>query len=232
MELRQLAYFIAVAEELHFTRAAERLRIAQPAVSREQIRPLEAELGERLFLRDRRSVTLTAAGAALLPHARAALVRGRARQGVDRRAARARDRPARDRPRPPAARPAHRGRDRCVRAPAPGDNVVASGGGDGRAARRACGRRAGLRVHRARPGCRAAAGARVGGGGARARGAGGAPRARAGCARHGGVRGAARRAVRHAHPGRPRSATSSRPPAPRPGSRRGSRPRPATSRSW
>lgn len=72
MELRQLAYFVAVVDEAHFTRAAERLRIAQPAIS-QQIQRLEAELGERLLYRDRRTVTLTPAGEALLPHARAAL---------------------------------------------------------------------------------------------------------------------------------------------------------------
>ena len=72
MELRQLAYFVAVVDEAHFTRAAERLRIAQPAVS-QQIRRLETELGERLLHRDRRTVALTPAGEALLPYARAAL---------------------------------------------------------------------------------------------------------------------------------------------------------------
>jgi DNA-binding transcriptional LysR family regulator len=72
MELRQLMYFVAVVDEAHFTRAAERLRIAQPAIS-QQIRRLEAEVGERLLHRDRRTVALTPAGEALLPHARAAL---------------------------------------------------------------------------------------------------------------------------------------------------------------
>jgi DNA-binding transcriptional LysR family regulator len=72
MELRQLVYFLAVVDEAHFTRAAERLRIAQPAIS-QQIRRLEAEVGERLLHRDRRTVTLTPAGEALLPYARAAL---------------------------------------------------------------------------------------------------------------------------------------------------------------
>jgi DNA-binding transcriptional LysR family regulator len=72
MELRQLAYFVAIAEEHNFTRAAQRIPIAQPAIS-QQIRRLEAELGERLFLRDRRGIRLTPAGQALLPHARTTL---------------------------------------------------------------------------------------------------------------------------------------------------------------
>ena len=78
MELHQLAYFVAVAEEGNFTRAAERLHVAQPGVSA-QVRRLERELGQELLDRSGRAVRLTDVGAAALPHARAALA---AVQGV------------------------------------------------------------------------------------------------------------------------------------------------------
>ena len=73
MELRQLRYFVAVAEDLHFRRAAERFYVAQPAIS-EQIRKLEAELGVQVFDRTPRGVVLTAAGSALLEEARRMLL--------------------------------------------------------------------------------------------------------------------------------------------------------------
>jgi DNA-binding transcriptional LysR family regulator len=72
VELRHLRYFVAVAEELHFSRAAERLHVAQPAVS-EQVRKLEGELGVTLLNRTKRQTSLTEAGAALLTEARRVL---------------------------------------------------------------------------------------------------------------------------------------------------------------
>jgi DNA-binding transcriptional LysR family regulator len=72
--LRDLRYFVAVAEELNFTRAAERLHLSQPALSK-QIRGLETALRAQLFARDRRQVSLTAAGRALLDVARPLLDR-------------------------------------------------------------------------------------------------------------------------------------------------------------
>ncbi|MEU5635216.1 LysR family transcriptional regulator [Streptomyces rishiriensis] len=83
MELRQLEYFVAVAEERNFTRAAERVHISQSGVSA-QIRQLERELGAELFDRSARTVTLTVAGKAALEHARAALAAvGAVGQAVD-----------------------------------------------------------------------------------------------------------------------------------------------------
>ena len=81
--MRQLEYFIAVAEEANFTRAAQRVHISQSGVSA-QIRQLEHDLGAALIDRSGRTATLTAAGAAALPHARAVLASaGAVRQAVD-----------------------------------------------------------------------------------------------------------------------------------------------------
>ncbi len=74
MELRQLRYFVAVAEAGNFSRAAQRLHVSQPPLST-QVKNLEHALGVRLLERSNRGVTLTAAGAAFLPEARALLER-------------------------------------------------------------------------------------------------------------------------------------------------------------
>ena len=82
MELRQLRYFVAVAEEHHFGRAASRLRIATPSLS-QQIRALERDLHVTLLDRESHGLALTPAGDALLHHARALLTRAaRARDDV------------------------------------------------------------------------------------------------------------------------------------------------------
>ncbi|MER7517190.1 LysR substrate-binding domain-containing protein [Streptomyces sp. NPDC126499] len=87
---RDLRYFLAVAEELHFTRAAERLYVSQPGLSK-QIRALERQLGAPLFDRDRHGVRLTPVGTALVPHARAVLAAWAEAEGAVRAARAAED---------------------------------------------------------------------------------------------------------------------------------------------
>ncbi len=88
MELRLLRYFVAVAEELNFTRAAERLHIAQPSLS-QQVRQLEAEIGAPLFLRDKHRLELTEAGRIFLRESRNILNYTNHAISVTRQAARA-----------------------------------------------------------------------------------------------------------------------------------------------
>src|ERR1700677_324391 len=87
MELRYLKYFVTVAERQSFTRAAEELRVAQPAIS-QQIKSLEEELGVSLLHRTKRSVKLTAAGNAFLSEAKEILAHAELSKQIARRAAR------------------------------------------------------------------------------------------------------------------------------------------------
>ena len=86
LELRQLRYFVTVAEELHFGRAALRLHMTQPPLS-QTIMALEELLGAPLFIRTRREVRLTPAGTALLPEARRLLAQAQELPALVRRAA-------------------------------------------------------------------------------------------------------------------------------------------------
>jgi DNA-binding transcriptional LysR family regulator len=90
LDLRKLRYFVAVAEQLHFGRAAAALHIAQPVLSR-QIKALEGEVGASLFVRDKRSTELTPAGEQMLADARPLLASADALRRRVGRAARGRD---------------------------------------------------------------------------------------------------------------------------------------------